>query len=54
MGLMEEREEVREEKKEQGQLQQKYDKLYAEVKELRKLKYAATAKAEGPVGVARK
>ena len=29
------------------------DKVYAEVKELRKLKYAADRKAKGPVGVAR-
>ena len=53
MGLMEDREEVREKKEEQKQLQQKYDRVYAEVKELRKLKYAAKAKAKGPVGVAR-
>ena len=53
MGLMEDREELQKKKEEQRQLQGKFDKLYAEVKELRKLKYAATAKAKGPVGVAR-
>ena len=51
--LMEDREELQKKKEEQRQLQQKYDKLYVEVKELRKLKYAAKAKAKGPVGVAR-
>ena len=51
--LMEDREELQKKKEEQRQLQGKFDKLYAEVKELRKLKYAATAKAKGPVGVAR-
>ena len=33
---------------EQEQLQQKFDELKAEVKELRKLKYAADRKAKGP------
>ena len=53
MGLMEDREELQEKIEEQRQLQDKYDKVYAEVKQLRKLKYVATAKAKGPVGVAR-
>ena len=53
LGLMEDREELRKKKEEQEKLQQKYDRVYAEVKELRKLKYAAKAKAKGPVGVAR-
>ena len=53
LGLMEDRAELRKKIEEQSQLQQKYDKVYAEVKELRKLKYAADRKAKGPVGVAR-
>ena len=54
MQLMEDREELRKKIQEQEQLQGKYDNLHAEVKELRKLKYAADRKAKGPVGVARK
>ena len=38
---------------EQKQLQQKFDNLHAEVKELRRLKYAADRQAKGPVGAAR-
>ena len=53
MGLMEDREKLRKKIEEQEQLQVKYDNLYAEVKELRKPKYAADRKAKGPVGVAR-
>ena len=53
MKLMVEREELQKTIKEQEQLQGKYDNLHAEVKELRKLKYAADRKAKGPVGVAR-
>ena len=53
MGLMEDRQETQE----QSQWKEKHEKVYAEVKELRKLKYAADrkakAKAKGPVGVAR-
>ena len=46
-------EELQKKIEEQKQLQQKYEKVYEEVKELRKLKYAADRKAKGPVGVAR-
>ena len=53
LGLMEDRAELRKKIEEQKQLQQKFDELKAEVKELRKLKYAADRKAKGPVGVAR-
>ena len=53
MGLMTDREELQKKIEEQKQLQQKFDELKAEVKELRKLKYAADRKAKGPVGVAR-
>ena len=53
LGLMEDRAELRKKIEEQKQLQQKLDELKAEVKELRKLKYAADRKAKGPVGVAR-
>ena len=53
MKLMEDREELQEKIQEQSQWKEKHDKLYAEVKELRKLKYAADRKAKGPVGVAR-
>ena len=53
MGLMEDRQELQKKIEEQEQLQQKFDELKAEVKELRKLKYAADRKAKGPVGVAR-
>ena len=53
MGLMTDREELQKKIVEQKQLQQKFDELKAEVKELRKLKYAADRKAKGPVGVAR-
>ena len=53
MGLMTDREELQKKTQEQKQLQQKFDELHAEVKELRKLKYAADRKAKGPVGVAR-
>ena len=45
MGLMTDREELQKKIEEQQQLQQKYEKVYAEVKELRKLKYAADRKA---------
>ena len=51
--LMEDREELEGKIQEQSQWKEKHDKLYAEVKELRKLKYAADRKAKGPVGVAR-
>ena len=51
--LMEDREELEEKIQEQSQWKEKYEKVYAEVKELRKLKYAADRKAKGPVGVAR-
>ena len=53
MGLMEDRQQLQKKNEKQRQLQDKYEKLYAEVKELRKLKYAADRKAKGPVGVAR-
>ena len=53
MKLMEDREELQKKIQEQSQWKEKHDKLYAEVKELRKLKYAADRKAKGPVGVAR-
>ena len=53
MGLMTDREELQKKIEEQKQLQRKFDELKAEVKELRKLKYAADRKAKGPVGVAR-
>ena len=53
LGLMEDREELQKKIQEQKQLQQKFDELHAEVKELRKLKYAADRKAKGPVGVVR-
>ena len=53
MKLMVEREELQKTIKEQSQWKQKYEEVYAEVKELRKLKYAADRKAKGPVGVAR-
>ena len=53
MKLMEDREELLKKIQEQSQWKDKYDKVYAEVKELRKLKYAADRKAKGPVGVAR-
>ena len=51
--LMEDREELEGKIQEQSQWKEKYEKVYAEVKELRKLKYAADRKAKGPVGVAR-
>ena len=50
---MDERQELQKKIQEQSQWKGKYDKVYAEVKELRKLKYAADRKAKGPVGVAR-
>ena len=53
MGLMTDRGELQKKTQEQKQLQQKYEKVYVEVKELRKLKYAADRKSKGPVGVAR-
>ena len=53
MKLMVEREELQKTIKEQSQWKEKYEKVYEEVKELRKLKYAADRKAKGPVGVAR-
>ena len=53
MKLMVEREELQKTIKEQSQWKVKYEKVYEEVKELRKLKYAADRKAKGPVGVAR-
>ena len=51
--LMEDREELEGKIQEQSKWKEKYEKVYAEVKELRKLKYAADRKAKGPVGVAR-
>ena len=51
--LMEDREELEGKIQEQSQWKEKHEKVYAEVKELRKLKYAADRKAKGPVGVAR-
>ena len=39
--------------REEREWKEKYEKVYAEVKELRPLKYAADRKAKGPVGVAR-
>ena len=51
--LMEDREELEEKIQEQSQWKEKYEKVQAEVKELRKLKYAADRKAKGPVGVVR-
>ena len=53
MKLMEDREELRKTIREEREWKEKYHKVYAEVKELRKLKYAADRKAKGPVGVAR-
>ena len=53
MKLMEDREELQKKIQEQSQWKQKYEQVYAEVKELRPLKYAADRKAKGPVGVAR-
>ena len=53
MGLMDERQELQRKIQEQSQWKEKYEKVQAEVKELRKLKYAADRKAKGPVGVAR-
>ena len=51
--LMDERQELEEKIQEQSQWKEKYEKVQAEVKELRKLKYAADRKAKGPVGVVR-
>ena len=53
MGLMEDRDELQKEIAVQRQWEKKYEKVYAEVKELRKLKYAQTRKEKGPVGVVR-
>ena len=53
MGLMQDREEWQKAIREEREWKEKYQKVYAEVKELRKLKYAADRKAKGPVGVAR-
>ena len=53
MGLMQDREEWQKAIREEREWKEKYEKVYAEVKELRKLKYAADRKAKGPVGVAR-
>ena len=53
MKLMVEREELQKTIKEQSQWKEKYEKVYEEVKELRKLKYAADRKEKGPVGVVR-
>ena len=52
--LMQDREEWQKAIREEREWKEKYEKVYEEVKELRKLKYAATAKAKGPVGVAPK
>ena len=49
LAAVEERDRIRELSK----VQEEKDKYYAEVLELRKLKYAADRKAKGPVGVAR-
>ena len=46
---MDERQELQKKIQEQSQWKEKYEKVYAEVKELRKLKYAADRKAKGPV-----
>ena len=51
--LMEDREELEGKIQEQSQWKEKYEKVYAEVKELRKLKYAADRKEKGPVGAVR-
>ena len=53
MGLMQDREEWQKAIREEREWKEKYQKVYAEVLELRKLKYAADRKAKGPVGVAR-
>ena len=53
MGLMQDREEWQKAIREEREWKEKYEKVYEEVKELRKLKYAADRKAKGPVGVAR-
>ena len=53
MGVMQEREEWQKAIREEREWKEKYEKVYAEVKELRKLKYAADRKAKGPVGVVR-
>ena len=53
MRLMDERQELQKKIQEQSQWKEKYEKVQAEVKEMRKLKYAADRKAKGPVGVVR-
>ena len=53
LAAVEERDRWREKTRELSKVQEEKDKYYAEVLELRKLKYAADRKAKGQVGVAR-
>ena len=52
LAAVKERDEWREKIRELSKVQEEKDRYYAEVLELRKLKYAATRKAKGPVGYA--